>query len=83
MKNEQFCTQICKVKGEEIKDKKKKEDKDEKKTLIEKNDKEEGQEYKYYHISDAVVEPDDKGEKDEEERNCVLMRHCKAGKPEN
>ena len=51
--------------------------------MIEKNDKEEGQEYKYYHISDAVVEPDDKGEKDEEERNCVLMRHCKAGKPEN
>ena len=38
---------------------------------------------KDYHISDAVIEPDDKGEEDEEERDCVLMRHCEACKPGN
>ena len=37
----------------------------------------------FYHISDAVIEPDDKGEEDEEEGDCVLVRHCKACKPVN
>ena len=36
-----------------------------------------------YHISDAVIEPYDKGEEDEEEGDCVLVRHCKACKPRN
>ena len=36
---------------------------------------------KDYHISDAVIEPDDKGEEDKEERDCVLMGDCQARKP--
>ena len=43
----------------------------------------EWQEYIYYHISDAVIEPDDEGQKDKKERNCVLMRHSETRKPED
>ena len=38
---------------------------------------------KSHHVSDAIVEPDDKGKENEEKGDRVLVGHCKARKPEN